>query len=106
MNMKLITSFVKFIREQGVVGFGIGFIMAGAISKLVSKFIEDILNPILGLLIGKASGLTTSYFNIGSAKIMWGDFVSSLIDFFSIAFIIYFLFKALKLEKLDLEKKK
>lgn len=97
--MGLIKSFVEFIREQGVAGLAVGFIMGGAISKLITSFINDILNPLIGLLIGKTAGLQTAYFSIGSSKVMWGDFVSGMIDFVLIAFVVYVIFKVLRLDK-------
>ena len=37
--------FLNFIREQGVVGLAIGFILGGAISKLVAALVNDLINP-------------------------------------------------------------
>jgi len=40
---------------------------------------------------------------IGNSKIMWGDFVSTTIDFLIIALVVYF---AIKLLGIETEKKK
>ena len=93
--------FIDFIRKQGVIGLAVGFILGGAVSKVVSALVADIINPILGIALGKVSSLSAASFNIGSAKILWGDFVGILIDFLVIAFVVYFGFKALRLDKLD-----
>ncbi len=93
--------FIDFIRAQGVIGLAIGFILGGAVSKVVSALVTDIINPLVGLLLGSTAGLKEAFFQIGSAKIMWGDFVSIVIDFIVIAAVIYFGFKMLRLEKLD-----
>jgi large conductance mechanosensitive channel len=93
--------FIDFIRAQGVIGLAIGFILGGAVSKVVSALVTDIINPLVGLLLGSTTGLKEASFAIGSAKIMWGDFVSIVIDFIVIAAVIYFGFKMLRLEKLD-----
>ncbi len=95
---------MEFIREQGVVGLAVGFILGGAVSKLVTAFINDIINPLLGLLLGLAGDLKNAYFAIGSAKIMYGDMISVLVDFVIIAIIVYCGFKFLRLEKLDKKK--
>jgi large conductance mechanosensitive channel len=68
---------------------------------VVSALVTDIINPLVGLLLGSTAGLKEASFAIGSAKIMWGDFVSIVIDFIVIAAVIYFGFKMLRLEKLD-----
>lgn len=93
--------FINFIRKQGVVGLAIGFILGGAVSKLVSALVNDIINPIIGLLLGKLGNLSSYFLEIGSVKILWGDFVSTLVDFIVIALVIYFGFKFLKLDQLD-----
>lgn len=93
--------FINFIREQGVVGLAVGFILGGAVSKLVSSVVTDLINPLLGIVMGAVGNLNESYLKIGSAKLMWGNFVSTFIDFAVIALVVYFGVKALKLDKLD-----
>lgn len=93
--------FINFIRKQGVIGLAIGFILGGAVSKLVSALVNDIINPLIGLLLGKLGNLSSYFIEIGSVKILWGDFVSTLVDFVIIALVIYFGFKFLKLDQLD-----
>jgi len=96
--------FIDFIREQGIVGLAVGFILGGAISKVVAAFVLDIINPILGLILGAAGNLNEAYIPIGSSKIMWGNFVNTTIDFLVIALVVYFGVKLLKLDKLDKKK--
>lgn len=96
--------FLDFIREQGVVGLAIGFILGGAVSKVVSALVTDIINPIISFAIGSAEGLKQAHVALGDAQIMWGDFVSVIIDFLIVAAVIYFGFKGLGLDKLDKKK--
>ncbi|HPT66351.1 MAG TPA: MscL family protein [Candidatus Woesebacteria bacterium] len=96
--------FIKFIRSQGVVGLAVGVIMGSSITKLITALINDFINPLVGILISRAGDLKSNYLAIGNAKIMWGDFISSLIDFLTIAFVVYFGVKLLKLDKLDQKK--
>ncbi|MDD2482772.1 MAG: MscL family protein [Candidatus Shapirobacteria bacterium] len=102
--MKSIKGFIEFIRSQGVVGLAVGFIMGGSITKFITSFVTDIINPLVGILISRAGDLKSNYIPIGSAKIMWGNFVSSFIDFIIIALVVYFGVKVLKLDKLDKKK--
>lgn len=96
--------FVEFIREQGVIGLAVGFILGGAISKLVASLVNDIVNPIIGIALGAAGDLSKMYIAVGGAKIMWGSFVNAMIDFVVLAGIIYFGVKRLGLDKLDKKK--
>ncbi|GIK84241.1 MAG: hypothetical protein BroJett025_08630 [Patescibacteria group bacterium] len=96
--------FLLFVRTQGIVGLATGFILGGAISKLVASLVEDIINPVLGIILGKAGNLSSYSVWIGSAEIRWGNFLSIFIDFAVIAAIVYFGFKGLGLDKLDVKK--
>ncbi|NTV31122.1 MscL family protein [candidate division WWE3 bacterium] len=93
--------FIDFIREQGVVGLAVGFILGGGVAKIVDSLVQDIINPVLGLILGAAGSLNEAVLTIGEAQIRWGSFVNTAIDFTIIAFIVYFGVKALKLDKLD-----
>jgi large conductance mechanosensitive channel len=96
----MVKGFVDFIRKQGVVGLAVGFVLGGAISKMVSSIVTDLINPLLGIFLGKID-LPNASLAIGSAKILWGDFVSNIINFLVIAAVVYFGVKGLNLEKLD-----
>lgn len=96
--------FSDFIREQGVVGLAVGFILGGAVSKVVSSLVADIITPLLGIVLGAAGNLNKSFLKIGSAKLMWGNFVNTAIDFIVIALVVYYGVKMLKLDILDKKK--
>ncbi len=97
--------FIKFVREQGVIGLAIGFILGGAVSKVVSSLVQDIINPLLGIVLGSTKGLEMAALTVGSATIKWGSFAAALVDFIVIALVVYYGFKKLGLEKLDKKKK-
>lgn len=96
--------FKNFIREQGVVGLAVGFILGGAVSKLVSSVVTDIINPLIGIGLGAVGNLKEAFIEIGPAKLMWGSFVSTFIDFIVIAMVVYFGVRGLGLDKLDKKK--
>ncbi len=96
--------FLNFIREQGVVGLAVGFILGSSISKLVASLVNDIINPIVSIFLGFTGELKEASLVVGPIKIMWGSFINSLIDFLIIAFVVYFGVKGLKLDKLDKKK--
>lgn len=98
--------FMQFVREQGVVGLAVGFVLGASVKNLVDSLVTDIINPILGIFIGKAGNLSDYKIHVGSATINWGHFVAVMIDFVVIAFVVYFGVKKLGLDKLDNKKKK
>jgi large conductance mechanosensitive channel len=96
--------FLNFIREQGVVGLAIGFILGGAVSKVVAALVTDIINPLLGIALGAVGNLKDASLMIGSAKIMWGDLVSVVIDFIVVALVVYVGVEIIGVKNLDKKK--
>ncbi len=96
--------FIDFVREQGVVGLAVGFILGGSIQKVVSSLVTDIINPFLSVILGAAGTMKDQFFQIGPVKIMWGSFTANAIDFIVIAAVVYFGVKLLKLDRLDKKK--
>ena len=102
--MSHVNGFLRFVREQGVVGLAVGFILGGAVSKVVTALVDDIIQPILGLMLGSAKGLTSITLGFGGTKLLVGDLISVIIDFLVVAAVVYWLFTWLKLDKVDAKK--
>ena len=96
--------FLNFIREQGVVGLAVGFLLGGAVAKLVTSLITDIINPLLGPILGAAGDLKSAVLMLGPVRLMWGDFLANFIDFAIIAGVVYFGVQGLGLHKIDKKK--
>lgn len=96
--------FIEFIREQGVIGLAVGFILGGAVAKVVSALVTDLVNPFVGLALGSGKGLESASFKILGAKFMYGHFISVLLDFVIIASVVYTFVKVFKLDRLDKKK--
>ena len=97
-------NFINFVRAQGVVGLAVGFILGGAVQKVVTSLVTDIVNPILGVILSLGGNFNEAALIIGPVKIMWGHFLSVLIDFLVISAVVYFLVHGLKLDRLDKKK--
>ncbi|MCA9307895.1 MAG: MscL family protein [Patescibacteria group bacterium] len=93
--------FIEFIREQGVVGLAVGFILGGSVSKVVTALVEDIINPLVGILLGKVGNLSNMVLVLGNSVISYGHFVSVLVDFVIVAAVVYYIFRGLGFDKLD-----
>jgi len=94
------SGFIQFVREQGVVGFAIAFILGGAVSKLVTSLVENIIQPLLGPLLGSTGGLN----KLTLGPVAYGSFITALIDFVVIAAVVYIIFKGFKVDRLDKKK--
>ena len=85
---KEMSEFKKFISKGNVVDMAVGVIIGGAFGKIVTSLVNDIITPAIGIIIG---GLNFSNLSIqiGEAKIMYGNFIQTVIDFLIIAICIF-----------------
>ena len=88
-----LSSFVVFIREQGVIGLAIGFLLGGAVSKTVSSFVDNVVNPIIGLALGKVT-LSDRVFIAGDATIKYGTFITALVNLVMVGIVLFLMVKA------------
>ncbi len=100
------SKFIEFVREQGVIGLAIGFILGGAVTKVVTSLVEDIINPLIGIVGGGTESLASAMIRVGNSEIKYGQFIGVLINFVIISAVVYFVFKGLGLDKLDIKKEK
>lgn len=82
-------------------GLAVGFILGGAISKVVSSLVTDIINPFIGILLGFTANLVDASFWLAGKEVIWGHFLSVLIDFTIVAAVVYFGVHGLGLDKID-----
>lgn len=99
--MKHFKGFLDFIREQGVIGLAVGFLLGGAVSKTVTSFVTDVVNPVIGAIFGATGNLNAATFTLGDSTIAWGNFVSTIIDFLIIALVVYVGIRILGIGKAD-----
>lgn len=98
VKQSAVQGFLSFIRERGVVGLAVGFILGGAVTKTVASLVDDVINPLIGTFAG--STLKLSEMTIGVIKL--GSFANNLINLLIVTAVVYFiLFKGLRLDKLD-----
>lgn len=85
---KELSAFKKFISRGNVVDMAVGVIIGGAFGKIVTSLVNDIVMPLIGLLLG---GLDFSEMavTIGEAKIAYGNFIQTIVDFLIISICIF-----------------
>lgn len=104
---KWLQGFLDFVREQGVVGLAVGFVLGVAAKSVVDSAVNNIVNPVVGILYGGGGQLGEKFWCIKhtgvqcSSKLGYGAFLSTLINFIIVAAVVYFAVKGLKLDKLD-----
>lgn len=99
--------FMDFVRTQGVVGLAVGLAIGTQAADLVKNIVASLITPLVDLVVGKNGLKGLSYtMHVGNRATTFtiGLLIDSLIRFLAIAFVIYFVVKGLKLDKLDKKK--
>lgn len=99
----MIKEFRDFIAKGNVMDLAVGIIIGAAFTAIVTSLVEDLVNPLIGLFVGGIdfSGLSVG---IGDAQFMYGNFITALINFLIIAFVVFMLVKAVNRIKSVAEK--
>ncbi|MDO4943284.1 MAG: large conductance mechanosensitive channel protein MscL [Lachnospiraceae bacterium] len=103
---KFLNEFKEFAMRGNMIDLAVGIIIGGAFTTIVNSLVNDVINPILGLVIGKidfSSLFITldgkSYASLkaaeeaGAAVLKYGSFISNLINFLIMAFVVFMLVK-------------
>ena len=90
---KFLEEFKEFALKGNVMDMAVGVIVGGAFSSIVSALTDNILNPIIACLGGTEIGLVTPLGSTGQV-INWGAFISSIINFLILAFVLFLILKA------------
>lgn len=89
---KFIEEFKAFALRGNVMDMAIGVIIGGAFTSIVTSLTENIINPILGLFGG--TDLSGFVLNLGGVELRYGAFITSIINFLIMAFVLFCLLKA------------
>jgi len=86
--MSVLKEFRDFAVKGNVVDLAVGVIIGAAFGKIISSVVSDMAMPLLGVLIGgiNLAGLSIQ---VGSSKIMYGNFIQNCVDFVIIAAAIF-----------------
>lgn len=90
---KFISEFKEFIARGNVMTMAVGIIIGGAFTAITTSLVNDIITPLLGIIIGGIdfSGISVT---IGSAQVMFGNFIQAVINFLLTALVIFIMMKA------------
>lgn len=110
--MGMIKEFKEFAMKGSLVDIAVAFVMGGAFGKVVSSFTADLVAPLVGLLTGK--DLSSNMFVLkegivevkdaagaivteaqAEVALKWGSFLTAVIDFVIVAFVMFLIIKAI-----------
>ena len=93
--MSFIKEFKEFAIKGNVVDMAVGVIIGGAFGKIVSSFIEDVITPLLLTPALEAANLKNIEELTLFGGVKYGMFLSALINFVIIAFILFVMIKGI-----------
>jgi len=91
---KFFNEFKAFISRGNVMDMAVGVIIGASFKAIVDSLVADIINPILGIFGGKDFSQYVIQLP-GEATLNYGKFISSIINFLIMAFIIFCIIKLL-----------
>ena len=92
--MGFLKEFKEFAVKGNVVDLAIGVIIGGAFGSIVKSFIDDVITPLLLAPALKAANMENIQdLKIGAVK--YGNFLSSVISFAVIAFVLFLVVKGI-----------
>ena len=110
----MLNEFKDFIAKGNVIDLAVAVIIAGAFGTIVTSLTEDIIMPLVGAIFGGADfsnyfillstpegyeGSTTDFAALkeaGAAVLGYGAFITAIINFLILAFIIFLLVRYAK----------
>ncbi len=115
--------FRAFAVRGNMVDLAIGVIVGAAFSKIVDSLVKDIIMPLVNFLVGGAMDFSNKFLVLsrpadyagpetyadltkaGATIFAWGNFVTIVINFVLLAFVIFWMVKAINKarSKMDLE---
>jgi large conductance mechanosensitive channel len=97
--MGMISEFKNFAMKGNVVDLAIGVIIGGAFGKIVSSLIDDVITPLLLKPALEAASLSKIEELTVFGGVKYGMFLSALINFIIIAFVLFLLIKGINASK-------
>ena len=102
----MLKEFKDFIAKGNVMDLAVGIIIGAAFTAIVSSLVGDLINPVIGLILGGVnfsdmfvdlSGTNPASFaaakESGAAVFAYGAFITAIINFLIIAFVVFMLVK-------------
>lgn len=102
----MINEFKAFLMKGNVMDLAVGIIIGAAFTAIVNSLVGDLINPIIGLMLGginfsdmfldlsgTAPASLAAAKDSGAAVFAYGAFITALINFVIIGFVVFMLVK-------------
>jgi large conductance mechanosensitive channel len=89
----MLNEFKAFIAKGNVLDLAVGIIIGAAFTAIVTSLVDDLIQPLIGMIIGGID-FSTWGFSIGDAKFAIGNFITAVIKFLIVAWVVFLIVKA------------
>jgi large conductance mechanosensitive channel len=96
--MGMLKEFKNFIAKGNVVDLAVAVIIGGAFGAIVSSLVDDVITPLILTPALKASG-AENLSQLAWGTVKYGNFLSAVIKFLVIAFVLFLIVKAMNAMK-------
>ena len=93
---KFVEEFKAFVLRGNVMDMAVGVIIGSAFASIVTALTNDFINPLINSIGGAEFGgkLHLPWTpEVGGQYILWGDFLTSVINFLIMAFVLFLMLK-------------
>lgn len=90
---KFLKEFKEFALRGNVMDLAVGVIIGGAFQAIVSSLTSDVISPFIGLFA--STDFSDLVWKINGVDIRYGAFITAVINFIIMAFIIFMFMKVL-----------
>lgn len=100
--MSVLSEFKEFAMKGNVVDLAVGVIIGAAFGKIVSSLIENVITPLILKPALDAAHLSTIEELTAFGGVKYGLFISAVINFIIVAFVLFLIIKGInKVKKKD-----
>ncbi len=89
----MLTDFRKFVMRGNVLDLAVAVILGAAFGLVVASFTNDVLMNFVAAIFGKPN-FDSVTFGVGDSTIYIGKFITALINFVIIAFVLFLIIRA------------
>lgn len=99
----MLQEFKDFAMKGNIVDLAVAVIIAAAFGKIVSALVDKVIMPLVGMLMGGVD-FSQLAVTVGSAELMYGAFIQSVVDFMIIAWVLFLIVRAINKAQAAMEK--
>ncbi len=116
------SEFKEFAVRGNMIDLAVGVIIGAAFSKIIDSLVADVIMPLVAFIVGGEVDFTNQYWVLrlpegysgpqthealtaaGAVVLSWGNFLTILINFILLAFVVFCLVKAVNAARRSLER--